>query len=94
MSSGERDTTHLLCPGLHWAWVIPQFDADGNLPPGIHKATLEEIEARFGGSAIRKAQRKGLRLALEDLRRAGCSTVYLDGSFVTDKINPRDFDGY
>jgi hypothetical protein len=73
--------------------VIPEFDADGNLPPGIHDATLEEIEVRFGVNATRKAQIEGLRLALRDLRRARCSTVCLDGSFVTDKAKPGDFDG-
>jgi hypothetical protein len=30
---------------------------------------------------------------LELLRDAGCSTVYLDGSFVTQKQDPGDFDG-
>ena len=27
------------------------------------------------------------------MRRAGCQTVYLDGSFVTDKPVPGDYDG-
>lgn len=34
----------------------------------------------------------GLRDALEDLKRAGCRTVYLDGSFVTIKVIPNDYD--
>jgi hypothetical protein len=34
----------------------------------------------------------GLRAALERLKRAGCRTVYIDGSFVTDKEAPNDFD--
>ena len=34
----------------------------------------------------------GLRAALESLKRAGCRTVYIDGSFVTDKEAPNDFD--
>ena len=28
--------------------MIPSFDEHGYLPPGIHPATLDEIEARFG----------------------------------------------
>jgi hypothetical protein len=28
--------------------MIPLFDDQGYLPPGIHQATLEEIETRFG----------------------------------------------
>jgi len=34
----------------------------------------------------------GLRSALESLARAGCRTAYVDGSFVTDKELPNDFD--
>jgi hypothetical protein len=32
-------------------------------------------------------------MALDSLKRAGCKTVYLDGSFVTSKQVPNDFDG-
>ena len=28
--------------------MIPPLDSDGYLPPGIHRATVEEIKARFG----------------------------------------------
>ena len=31
-------------------------------------------------------------MALDSLNRAGCQTVYIDGSFVTDKEVPNDFD--
>jgi hypothetical protein len=34
-----------------------------------------------------------LRRALEALKQAGCATVYVDGSFVTAKDLPNDFDG-
>ena len=34
----------------------------------------------------------GLRAALESLKSAGCRTVYLNGSFVTSKEAPNDFD--
>jgi hypothetical protein len=34
----------------------------------------------------------GLRAAIESLHAAGCSGVYLDGSFVTDREVPGDFD--
>lgn len=73
--------------------MIPAFDeATGNLPPGIHEASWEEIVHRYGYNAKRRRQLQGLKLALEDLAAAGCSTVYLDGSFVTAKELPRDFD--
>ena len=35
---------------------------------------------------------EGLRAALENLRNAGCNVAYIDGSFVTGKLYPRDFD--
>jgi hypothetical protein len=34
----------------------------------------------------------GFRLACEELRKTGCRLVYLDGSFVTRKERPGDFD--
>jgi hypothetical protein len=72
--------------------VIPALDNSGVLPPGIHEAKWDEIVARFGGSTHRLEQLRGLRSALEDLRDAGCDRAYLDGSFVTDKGVPNDYD--
>lgn len=72
--------------------MIPPFDERGNLPPGIHKAGWAEIEARFGATPWRRSLLLGLRDALERLRSAGVGTVYLDGSFVTSKVAPADFD--
>ena len=34
----------------------------------------------------------GLRAALENLKGAGCRTVYINGSFVTSKELPNDYD--
>jgi len=34
----------------------------------------------------------GLELAMTQLKAAGCRTIYIDGSFVTSKPNPGDFD--
>lgn len=72
--------------------MIPDFTVSGLLPPGIHKAEWPEIVARLGGNAHRRALLGGLQRALEALRRAGCETVYLDGSFVTSKGSPGDYD--
>ena len=35
---------------------------------------------------------QGLKAALENLRDAGCRTVYVNGSFVTRKALPNDYD--
>ncbi|SRR6266498_4501494 len=74
--------------------AIPELEFDtGNLPPGIHFATWEEILATFGGTPRRLDLLSGLLRALESLRTAGCSRAYLDGSFVTAKEEPGDYDG-
>jgi hypothetical protein len=73
---------------------IPPLDPiTGNLPPGVHDATWDELLAVFAPNAARSALADGLRRALEDLRAAGCTRVYIDGSFVTAKEVPGDFDG-
>ena len=73
--------------------MIPPFEPrSGNLPPGIHEATWNELAARFGHTPHRQSLLVGLRQALEALRRAGCRRVYIDGSFVTAKAVPGDFD--
>ena len=72
--------------------MIPNFQPDGNLEPGIHWATWSEVIERFGVTPWRSQLLSGLRSALDALRNAGCQTVYLDGSLVTNKLVPGDFD--
>ena len=73
---------------------IPPLDPiTGNLPPGVHDATWDELLAAFASNAHRARPADGLRRALEDLRAAGCTRVYIDGSFITAKESPGDFDG-
>ena len=62
------------------------------LPPGIHDATLSDIKHRFATNERRKGLYKGFLLGCESLKFAGCTVVYLDGSYVTDKPVPMDFD--
>jgi len=72
--------------------MIPGADPDGNLPPGIHQATWEELERAFGSGAVRARLLDGLYRVALALRAAGCETLYVDGSFVTTKEKPGDFD--
>ncbi|MBX9879558.1 MAG: hypothetical protein K2Y22_13940 [Candidatus Obscuribacterales bacterium] len=72
--------------------MIPNFDENGNLPPGQHLATLEEIEQYFAYNSSRKILFSGLSLLVEELTKAGCTRLYLDGSFITDKEIPNDYD--
>jgi len=46
----------------------------------------------FGNTPWRRDLLTGLRAGLTSLRAAGCLTVYIDGSFVTGKDIPGDFD--
>jgi hypothetical protein len=74
--------------------MIPPFDrGTGNLPPGVHDATWNEVKARFGDTSRRKQLLRGLERALRQLATAGCTSVLLDGSFVTAKAEPSDYDG-
>lgn len=72
--------------------MLPEFDERGNLPPGIHHATWTEIVTRYATSTRRRDLLDGILDALRSLKMAGCRVAYLDGSFVTSKENPRDFD--
>lgn len=63
------------------------------LPPGIHDATMAEIEATFATTPHRRWLFDGFVRAAQALAAAGCRTLYLDGSFVTGKPHPEDFDG-
>ncbi len=76
--------------------MIPEFIDIGGpwsvLPPGIHDASMKEAEHRFATNGERKRLFDGFRKGAASLRKAGCSAVFLDGSFVTAKPNPADFD--
>jgi hypothetical protein len=73
--------------------MIPDFDENGNLPPGVHEATWGEIVERFGETDHRRQLLRGLRAALDSLKAAGCKKAYIDGSLITNKAVPDDFDG-
>lgn len=63
------------------------------LPPGIHVATLHEVRQAFATTPHRTKLFEGLQRAIAALELAGCSDLYLDGSYVTAKPHPGDFDG-
>jgi hypothetical protein len=72
--------------------MIPDFDENGNLPPGIYWADWSEFQQRFGTTTQRLRMIQGLSTAMEQLKAAGCRTIYINGSFVTSEPNPKDFD--
>jgi hypothetical protein len=73
--------------------MIPAFNDQGYLPPGVHQATMDEILERFGhGSEDRIAGSQSLQWLLPMCRRAGIARLILNGSFVTENPEPRDVD--
>jgi len=72
------------------------FDVDsstGYLLPGIHDAPWCEVARRFSCNGHRARLVGGLLAALQNLAGAGCRSVLLDGSFVSQKELPEDYDG-
>jgi len=69
---------------------IPDFDSNGNLPPGAYTVSLEEIEER---TERRQQLLTGLKAAIANLAQAHVKRVWIDGSFVTAKDEPNDIDG-
>jgi len=74
--------------------MLPDFNIDGNLPEGIHRATDDEVLTRF---ATNTARRQWLGERLRSLLAMARSTgklerVFLWGSFVTEKPLPNDLD--
>jgi hypothetical protein len=73
--------------------MIPEFDDRGNLPPGRHVATWAQFECRFGTNEHRRMLLAEMKRMLRSLKSVGCRRVYIDGSFVTSKDQPSDYDG-
>jgi hypothetical protein len=73
--------------------MIPDCNDAGFLPAGTQPATLDEIAARYArGSDLRQAQMESLRWLVDVAWRAGVRRIVVNGSFVTDKLEPNDVD--
>lgn len=74
---------------------LPEFREDGWLPEGHYEASWEEVIAKFGGTAGSPRERV-LRALLDwrdRLREKGVSGwIVLDGSFISARDSPNDFD--
>ena len=73
---------------------LPQLTENGELPLGVHPASLREVLDRFG---IGSDQRKALALRLARVHRVAQASGHLArfvifGSFVTGKVDPNDVD--
>jgi hypothetical protein len=73
---------------------LPEFNADGDLPPGVYPVTLTTALARFGGgSAQRRTVADRLVRVYELATNTGkVARFAVFGSFVTSKPEPNDVD--
>jgi hypothetical protein len=76
--------------------VLPEFDFDGDLPAGLHSATLVDLERRFGRFMIsdrRVALFEKFKQMVEMAKASGIvEKIIVGGSFVTAKPDPNDID--
>ncbi len=73
---------------------LPALSNTGDLPQGVHRATLAEVIARFGSGS---AQRQAVTARLLRIHQLAVGTGALDrlvifGSYVTDKEELNDVD--
>ncbi len=72
----------------------PEFNNEGDLPPGIHQATLAEVISHFGNVTV---GRQIIARRLKQIYNSAASTGHLArfiifGSFITAKPDPGDVD--
>jgi predicted nucleotidyltransferase len=73
---------------------LPEFDHRGDLPLGVHPATIKDVVERFGhGTPQREVVTSALQRVYEVARRTGkLERFALFGSYVTSKPAPNDID--
>ena len=73
--------------------MIPDLNEHGYLPPGAHRATLDEVAARFGSATPERSElMQSLRWLVDMCRRDDVRRLVVNGSFVTSKPDPEDVD--
>jgi len=74
--------------------TLPAFNEEGDLPPGVHRATLSDVLERFGQGSV---QRCAVADRLNRIYQLAAATGQLArfvvfGSFITAKADPNDVD--
>ncbi|CAN5478119.1 hypothetical protein BH11CYA1_BH11CYA1_11900 [soil metagenome] len=85
----DRPALDIVLPGQDG---IPNFMANGFLPPGIHRTPYEAFASHFGSNEHRVQMLNKVEPMLRRLADQGQERVYLAGSFVTHKPFPKDID--
>jgi hypothetical protein len=86
---------------------LPDFDADGLLPPGDYHLTIERLRQSklvlgpgspnaypTWDAAWRERFVGNLEILVRQLVAVGIRDIWINGSFVEDKDHPNDIDGY
>lgn len=73
---------------------FPEFDSNGDLPTGVHRASLDEVLARFGQNTPQRQLVSIRLLRVYELARGTGKLLrfIIFGSYVTAKPNPNDVD--
>jgi hypothetical protein len=74
--------------------ALPAFNEEGDLPPGVYRATMTSVLERFGEGSV---QRRAVGDRLSRIYELAASTgqvarFVVFGSFVTSKVEPNDVD--
>ena len=70
------------------------FNQAGDLPPGIHKATLDEVKGHFGSGGAKRefCTRRLFHIYTLAQRSQHLQRFILFGSYITTKPDPNDVD--
>ncbi len=73
---------------------LPEFNASGDLPPGVHSAQLDEVVERFGKGSSQRRQVASRLLRIYNLAKGTTclARFVIFGSFITNKFAPNDVD--
>lgn len=73
---------------------LPKTQSNGFLPPGVHRATLNDVNDAFGKQTPRREHLMSqLRRLIDTAKFTGrVKRAFVFGSFVTSKPFPRDLD--
>lgn len=73
---------------------LPNFNAEGDLPAGVYRATMKEVLARFGVGSVERKKTGATLQRIFDLAKSASDfdRLVIFGSFVTAKPRPNDVD--
>ena len=73
---------------------LPDLNESGDLPPGVHQSTMEEVIARFGSDLGKRGlcTRRLLHIFALARQTHHLQRFILFGSFITVKPDPNDVD--